>query len=358
MRDAASRIESGGIDGSDLGDADNGRDSIVHGASDRRSEQHWDEGIEYCSGSGSTATYGHDDITAWRYGRHSVLNNAAGEWWNDAVQLERECRNAAGRVESGGIDGSDLGNADDGGDSIVHGASEGRSEQHRDEGIEHRGGSGSTATHGHDGVTAWRYGRHSVLNNVAGEWWNDAVQLERECRNAASRVESGGIDGRDLGDADDGRDRIVHGASDRRSEQYWDEDIEYRGGGGSTATNGHDGVTAWRDGRHSVLNNTTGEWWNDAVQLERECRNAAGRVESGGIDGSDLGDADDGRDRIVHGASDRRSEQHRDEGIEYCSGSAASHPQSRRRHCLAGRLAQRTQQRCRRVVERTHILGR
>ena len=166
----------------------------------------------------ATATDRHDDVTAWRYGRHSVLNHAAGEWWNDAVQLERECGNIASGIKSGGIDGRDLWDADDSGDGVVHGAGERRSEQHRDEGLEHRGGSGATATDGHDHVAAWRHGRHGVLNNAAGEWRNDAVQLERERGNVASRIESGGIDGRDLGYADNSRDRIVHGAGDRRSE--------------------------------------------------------------------------------------------------------------------------------------------
>ena len=207
-------------------------------------------------------------------------------------------------LESGGIDGGDLWDADDGRDSIVHGAGEGRSEQHRDEGIEYRGGGSSTATDGHDDVTAWRDGRHSVLNNAAGEWWNDAIQLERECGHVASRIKSGGIDGRDFWDADNCRDGVVHGAGEGRSEQYRDEGLEYRGGSGSTATDGHDDVIAWRDGRHSVLNNAAGEWWNHTIQLERECRDTASRIESGGIDGSDLGDADDGRDSIVHGAGD------------------------------------------------------
>ena len=116
------------------------------------------------------------------------------------------------------IDGSDLRDADHRGDRIVHGAGDRRSEQHRDEGVEYRGGSGRTATDGHDDVAAWRDGRHSVLNNAAGEWWNHALHLERECGHVASRIEPGGIDGRDLGDADNGGDRIVHGAGDRRSE--------------------------------------------------------------------------------------------------------------------------------------------
>ena len=135
-----------------------------------------------------------------------------------------------------------------------------------------------TATDGHDDVVAWRHGRHSVLNHAAGEWRNDAVQLERERGNVASRIESGGIDGSDLGDADGGRNSIVHGAGDRRSEQHRDEGIEYRGSSGSTATDSHDDVIAWRDGRHSVLNDAAGEWRNDAIQLECECGNVASRV--------------------------------------------------------------------------------
>ena len=110
------------------------------------------------------------------------------------------------------------GDADRCGDGIVHGAGEGRSEQHGDEGIEYRGGGSSTATHGHDDVTARRDGRHSVFNDTAGEWWNDALQLECERGHAASRIKFGGIDGSDLGDADRCGDGIVHGASDRCSE--------------------------------------------------------------------------------------------------------------------------------------------
>ena len=36
---------------------------------------------------------------------------------------------------------------------------------------------------------------------------------------------------------------------------------------GSTATNSHDDVTAWRDDRHSILNNTAGEWWYHPIYL-------------------------------------------------------------------------------------------
>ena len=92
--------------------------------------------------------------------------------------------------------------------------------------------------------------------------------------------------GRDLGDADDGGDRIVHGEGEGRSEQYGDKGIEHRGGGGSAAAHSHDDITSWRDGRHSLLNNTAGERWNDAIQLERECGHVASRIKPGGIDGT------------------------------------------------------------------------
>ena len=74
------------------------------------------------------------------------------------------------------------------------------------------GGGGSTATHSHDDITAWRDGRHGILNNAAGERWNDAIQLECECGDVASRVKSGDINGRNLRDSDHGGDCIIYGA--------------------------------------------------------------------------------------------------------------------------------------------------
>ena len=68
----------------------------------------------------------------------------------------------------------------------------------------------------HHDVVAWRNGRHGVLNHAAGEWRNYALQLECECGNIASRIEPGGIDGRDLWNADDRRNCVVYGAGERR----------------------------------------------------------------------------------------------------------------------------------------------
>ena len=84
-------------------------------------------------------------------------------------------RNTARGIESGGVDRGAFGNADHGGDHIIHGAGDRRSEQHRDQGTEHRGGSGTTAANGDDVFTK-RDGRHSLLCGAAGEWWNDAIQ--------------------------------------------------------------------------------------------------------------------------------------------------------------------------------------
>ena len=131
--------------------------------------------------------------------------------------------------------------------------------------------------------------------------------MECERGNIASRIEPGGIDGRDLGDADHSGDRVVYCAGERRRKQHRDEGTEYRIGSGRTAADGHEHVVAWRDGGHGVLNNTAGQRWNYALHLECECGHVASGIELGGIDGRDLGDADHSGDRIVHSAGDRRS---------------------------------------------------
>jgi hypothetical protein len=120
----------------------------------------------------------HDGGAAWQYGWDSVHNDVAGEWRDDAVQLECKCGNAAGRVESGGIDWGDLRDADNGGDIQLHGEGNGLDSTDSANGgavVQHNScGSGHSGAN-HDRFGCIRAGRDGLYDNIGGEWWDDTV---------------------------------------------------------------------------------------------------------------------------------------------------------------------------------------
>ena len=120
----ASGIEPGGIDGRDLGYADAaGTVSFTVQVTDAANNT-GTKALSIAVAAGATATRRSPPRRCQRHGRHGVLNHAAGEWWNYAVQLECECGNIASGIEPGGIDGRDFGYADDDGHSFVYSSSE------------------------------------------------------------------------------------------------------------------------------------------------------------------------------------------------------------------------------------------
>ena len=119
----------------------------------------------------------------------------------------------------------------------------------------------------------------------------------------------------------------------------------------------HHDVIAQRDDGHSLLCNAAGEWWNYALQLVCQRWNLARRTHSRGIDRSDLRNAHNCGNRVVHRASDRRSEQHRNQGVEHrrvCRSVAFCY-----HHITSSRhnWHQSTQLPCRPVAERLHTVG-
>ena len=120
-------------------------------------------------------------------------------------------------------------------------------------------------------------------------------------------LSSGGIDGRDLGDADGSGNCVVYCAGERRSKQHGDEGIEYRCCTApqpptvtTTSLPGGTAGTAYSTTLQASGGTTPYSWSVSAGTLP------AG-LSSGGIDGRDLWDADGSGNRVVYCAGERRS---------------------------------------------------
>ena len=103
------------------------------------------------------------------------------------------------------------------------------------------------------------------------------------------------------------RNRIVLRAGDRRSHQHGNQGVEYHGGSGRTAANGHDGVITWRHGRHSYSTTLQASGGTTPYSWSLSAGTLPAGSELGGIDGRDLWDADGSGNCVVYCAGDRRS---------------------------------------------------
>ena len=287
-------------------------------------------------------TDAHDGgVTAWRYGWDSLHNDVAGEWRDDAVQLECKFGNAAGRVESRGIDWGDLRDADNGGDIQLHGqgngfdctdpANGGAVVQHHGCGSRHSGAN-------HDQFDSIRAGRDGLYDDHGGEWRDDAVQLEHQFGGVASRSNAGSGERDDLGNADNSGIIQLHGEGnglDSTDSANGDEVVQHNSCGSGHSGANHDQFGSFWAGRDGLYDNIGGEWRDDAVQLEHQFGGVASRSNAGSGERDDLGNAHNSGIIQLHGEGnglDSTDSANGDEVVQHNScgsgHSGANHDQS------------------------------
>jgi len=163
----------------------------------------------------------------------------------------------------------------------------------------------------HDGgVTAWRYGGDCLHNDVAGEWWDDSVWLEHQLGGVTSRSNAGSGERDDCRNADNGGIIQLYGQGNRldcTDVANGSKVVQHHRCGTGHAGANHDQFGCSRTSGRSLFDDHAGEWWNDTVQLEYECRNAAGRIEPCDIDRRSLRHAHHGGDCFVYGQGEGRS---------------------------------------------------